>query len=258
MVRPQDPYDSPRLWDLAFRDETQPEAEFLSAAAKLYLGLAAPRTLEIGCGGGRQVLELARRGWPVCAFDLNPNCVRTVRQRVARNRLNAVVLQQDMRCFSAPGPFELVHCLVNTFRHLLTETDARQHLECVASHLAPGGLYVLGFHLLPPDAEEFDCERWTVHRGQLRLTTTVRVLEFSRQKRIERLRFSLKATSPVKIQRLQAEHLLRIYRADQFRRLLRSVPSLRLLGVFDFCYEIAEPLPLNDELGDAVFVLQKV
>jgi hypothetical protein len=84
------------------------------------------------------------------------------------------------------------------------------------------------------------------------------VLEFSRQKRIERLRFSLKATSPVKIQRLQAEHLLRIYRADQFRRLLRSVPSLRLLGVFDFCYEIAEPLPLNDELGDAVFVLQKV
>lgn len=258
MSLPKDPYDAPRLWDLAFRDETLPEAHFLSDAARLYLGLAAPNSLEIGCGGGRQVLELARRNWPVTAIDLNANCVRTVRQRLARNQLNAVVLQQDMRCFSAPGPFELVHCLVNTFRHLLTEADARQHLECVAAHLAPGGLYILGFHLLPPDAEEFDCERWTIHRGKLRLTTTVRVLEFSRRKRIERLRFSLTATSPQKVRKLQAEHLLRIYRADQFRRLLRSVHSLRLLNVFDFCYDISDPLTLNDELGDAVFVLQKV
>ena len=258
MTPPADPYDVPRLWDLAFRDETQPEADFLTAAAKHYLGLAAPETLEIGCGGGRQVVNLARRGWPVAAIDLNPNCVHTVRQRLARHRLNAVVLQQDMRSFNVPGPFRLLHCLVNTFRHLLTEADARQHLQCASAHLVPGGIYILGFHLLPPDAEEFDCERWTIRHGQLRLTTTLRVLEFSRQKRIERLRFSLTATSPTKVRRFQAEHKLRIYRADQFRRLLRSVPSLRLLDVFDFCYDISEPLQLNDELGDAVFVLQRI
>jgi hypothetical protein len=39
--------------------------------------------------------------------------------------------------------------------------------------------------------------------------------------------------------------------------LLRSVPKLRLLDVFDFCYDITEPLQLDDNLGDAVFVLQK-
>ncbi|MEY2727890.1 MAG: hypothetical protein RLZZ458_3757, partial [Planctomycetota bacterium] len=32
----------------------------------------------------------------------------------------------------------------------------------------------------------------------------------------------------------------------------------RLLDVFDFCYDISEPLQLNDELGDAVFVLQRI
>jgi hypothetical protein len=32
---------------------------------------------------------------------------------------------------------------------------------------------------------------------------------------------------------------------------------LKLLDVFDFCYDLNEPLPLTDELGDAVFVLQK-
>lgn len=252
-----DPYDAPRLWDLAFHDETRPEAEFLTAVARQHLHTATPRTLEIGCGGGRQVLELCRRGWDVSAIDLNSHCVRTVRQRLKRAKLIADVQQQDMRDFHFPRPFQLLHCLVNTFRHLLTEADARQHLECVAAHLEPGGLYVLGFHLLPPDAEELDCERWTVHRGQLRLTTTIRVLEFSRRKREELLRFSLKATRPGRIRRFQAEHQLRIYRADQFRRLLKSVPKLQLIDVFDFCYDATEPLALDDQLGDAVFVLKK-
>ncbi|MFM7039323.1 MAG: class I SAM-dependent methyltransferase [Planctomycetaceae bacterium] len=252
-----DPYDAPRLWDLAFHDETRPEAEFLTAVSRQHLQTDSPRALEIGCGGGRQVLELCRRGWDVSAIDLNPHCVHTVQQRLKRSGLVADIRQQDMRDFCCPRPFQLVHCLVNTFRHLLTEPDACQHLQCVAAHLEPGGLYVLGFHLLPPDAEEFDCERWTVHRGQLRLTTTIRVLEFSRRKRQELLRFSLKATQPGRIRRYQAEHRLRIYRADQFRALLKRVPELQLVDVFDFCYDATEPLLLNDQLGDAVFVLRK-
>ena len=252
-----DPYDAPRLWDLAFHDETRPEADFLTAVARQHLNTATPRTLDIGCGGGRQVLELVRRGWDVSAIDVNRQCVCWVQQRLKRLKLTADIQQQDMRDFSFPDSFQLVHCLVNTFRHLLTEADARQHLQCVAAHLQPGGVYVLGFHLLPPDAEEFDCERWTVHRGRLRLTTTIRVLEFSRRKRQELLRFSLKATQSGRIRRFQAEHRLRIYRADQFRRLLKSVPELELVGVFDFCYDATDPLLLNDELGDAVFVLKK-
>jgi hypothetical protein len=115
----------------------------------------------------------------------------------------------------------------------------------------------LGFHLLPPDAAEDDCERWTINHRHTKVTTTIRVLDFSRRRRIETVRFSLKVTTPKKVIRLSTDHQLRIYRADQFRSLLRSVPKLRLLDVFDFCYDITEPLQLDDNLGDAVFVLQK-
>jgi hypothetical protein len=162
-----------------------------------------------------------------------------------------------MTNFVLPQSVDLAHCLVNTFRHLLTEEAARKHLECVAESLRPGGIYLLGFHLLPPDAAEEDCERWTINHRTTRVTTTIRVLNFSRRKRIETVRFSLKVTTPKKIIRLSTDHQLRIYRADQFRSLLRSVPSLRLLDVFDFCYDLSEPLTLNNDLGDAVFVLQK-
>jgi SAM-dependent methyltransferase len=252
-----DCYDAPGYWDLAFSDETPYEADFIEAAASRYLKKVPQRILEIGCGGGRQAVELSRRGHDVVAFDLNQSCVAWTRRQLQRRRLSAEIFAGDMSCFKLHRPVDLAHCLVNTFRHLLTEEAARQNLECVADSLHPGGIYLLGFHLLPPDAAEDDCERWTIKHRNTRVTTTIRVLDFSRRTRIETVRFSLKVTTPTKAVRLSTDHQLRIYRADQFRSLLRSVPAFRLLDVFDFCYDINEPLTLNDDLGDAVFVLQK-
>ena len=252
-----DCYDAPGYWDLAFSDETLYEADFIEAAASRYLKTAQPRVLEIGCGGGRQVVELTKRGHDIVAFDLNESCVAWTQRQLNRRRRAAEIFCGDMTCVKLPRPVDLAHCLVNTFRHLLTEKAARQHLECVAESLRPGGIYLLGFHLLPPDAAEEDCERWTINHRNTRVTTTIRVLEFSRRTRIETVRFSLKVTTPKKVVRLSTDHQLRIYRADQFRSLLRSVPAFELLDVFDFCYDINEPLTLNDDLGDSVFVLQK-
>ncbi len=256
-MNPSQCYDAPRYWDLAFCDETLFEADFIQAAAMKYLGNTSPSVLEVGCGGGRQVIELAKRGLSVIAFDLNSECVNWTVRQIARKGLSADVFCGDMRDFQLPSPVDVAHCLVNTFRHLTTEKDAIRHLQCVSESLHPGGLYLLGFHLLPPDADEEDCERWSITRGRTRVTTTVRVLNFSRQKRIETVRFSLKVTTPTKVVRLASDHQLRIYRADQFRALLRSVPSLKLLDVYDFCYDLTESFPLDDRLGDAVFVLQK-
>lgn len=252
-----DCYDAPGYWDLAFSDETLYEADFIEAAAKRYLKTAHPSILEIGCGGGRQVIELAKRRHNVIAFDLNESCVAWTQRQLKRRRLKATVFSADMTCFKLTRQVDLAHCLVNTFRHLLTEDAARRHLQSVAEALLPGGVYLLGFHLLPPDAAEEDCERWTINHRRTKVTTTIRVLNFSRRRRIETVRFSLKVTTPKHIVRLATDHQLRIYRADQFRALLHSVPSLKLLEVFDFCYDLSQPLKLNDNLGDAVFVLQK-
>ena len=56
---------------------------------------------------------------------------------------------------------DAAYCTVNTFRHLLTEQAARDHLECVAGSLRSGGIYLLGLHLLPLDTDPADDARWT-------------------------------------------------------------------------------------------------
>ena len=50
---------------------------------------------------------------------------------------------------------------------------------------------------------------------------------------------------------------MRLYTADQFRRTLRAVPEFELLDVFDFWYDIDDPLKFDDEITDTVFVLRK-
>jgi SAM-dependent methyltransferase len=252
-----DCYSYPQYWDLAFRSETTLEADFLEAAAQKYVNFPVQRMLEPGCGGGRLVVELASRGYHVTGLDLNESAVRYVKRRLQRRHLRADVFRADMTDYRDPGRYDLAFNTFNTFRHLTSESTARQHLESIATSLRPGGIYVLGFHLLPPDTDPEDCERWSAKHGATKVTVTLRVLNFDRRTRIEVIRFNLLVRSKHRELRIRTDYRYRIYTASQFRRLLSSIPSLELCDVYDFWYEIGHPLKLNDDLGDAVFILRK-
>ncbi len=250
-------YDYPQYWDLAFRSETKLEADFIEAACEKYCEFPVMRLLEPGCGGGRLVVEMASRGYDVTAFDLCEPSVKYVSNRLARRELTAQVTTADMTTFVPRRKVDAAFCTFNTFRHLTTEDAARQHLECVAKSLRPGGIYILGFHLLPPDADEECIERWSAKHGKTKVTLTLRVLDFDRTRRIETIRFSLRVHSGRRDLKLKSDYKYRIYTAAQFQRLLYSVPQFELCDVYDFWYEIEEPLRLSNELGDAVFILRK-
>lgn len=250
-------YDYPQYYDLALRSETRREADFIEAACRKYGPGRPRRLLEPACGTGRLVAELAARGYRLSGFDLNPSALAYLRRRLARRGLRATIFQADMADFRLDQPVDAAFNTFNTFRHLHTERAARRHLECVAECLRPGGIYILGLHLLPPDADEECTERWTGRHGRLRVTATLRVLETDRRRRIERLGLRLVAHHGARQVRLRHEFKLRIYTAGQFRRLLRSVPSLELCDVYDFWYEIDRPLALDDHIADTVFILRK-
>ena len=257
MPAPTNCYDYPQYWDLAFRSETKLEADFIEAACAKYCGSPAKRLLEPGCGGGRLVVEMAARGYDITGFDLSEPSIQYLTKRLARRKLDAQVVVADMTTFVPQREFDAAFCTFNTFRHLTTEETARQHLECVAQSLRAGGIYILGFHLLPPDADEECIERWGAKHGKTKVTMTLRVLDFDRGTRLEAIRFSLRVRSGKRDLKLQSDYQYRIYTAAQFQRLLYSVPQFELCDVYDFWYEIDEPLQLSNELGDSVFILRK-
>lgn len=250
-------YDYPQYFDLSFSDETAAEVPFLIAAAERYARIPVQRLLEPGCGGGRLVVELARRGYDLTAFDNNRRSVAYVQGRLRRRQLTGHIFEADLVDFRLDEPVDMAFCTFNTFRHLLSEQAAQAHLEAVARAVRPGGIYVLGFHLLPPDAAEECLERWSATRGKTKVTFTLRVVATDRRRRQERLRVTMLVRSPARELRLATEFPLRMYTARQFRSLLKKTPAWELCDVFDFWYEIDEPLVLNDDLSDAVFILRR-
>jgi SAM-dependent methyltransferase len=250
-------YDLPQYYDLAFRDETYREVRFLERAFRRYAVGPVRRLLEPGCGSGRLVVALARRGYRIWAFDNNPHALSYAANRLKRRGVKAHLFAADLADFSMPTAVDAAYCTMNTFRHLLSETEARAHLRCVARAVRPGGLYILGFHLLPPDADEHCIERWTARRGRLQVTYTLRVVATDRARRIERMRISLLVRTPRRTRKFRDEFPLRIYTAGDVRRLLEASPAWELCDVFDFWYDLDAPLELNDEMADSVFILRR-
>ena len=255
---PVDPscYDYPQYYDLAFRSDTRAEVEFIEAACRKYCPFPVRRMLEPGCGGGRLVVALAGRGYDMVGFDLNQLSLEYLLRRMKRRNLRAEAFRADMAEFRLTRPVDAAFSAWDTFRHLTSERAARRHLECVAASLRQGGIYILGFHLLPLDVSDERLERWSVRHGSTEVTVTLQVVATDRRRRIEEIRILMQVRTRSRDLRLRTQFPFRMYTASQFRKLLASVPQFELCGVYDFWYEIDHPLELNDEITDTVCVLR--
>src|SRR5438067_5694166 len=184
-------FDYPHYYDIAFQGYTEGEIDFIEAACRKYCPFEARRFLEPACGTGRLITALAARGYEVTGFDISRPALSYLRRRLTRRQLHAETFEEELSDFRVSRPADAAYCTVNTFRHLLTEQAARGHLECVAGSLCPGGIYLLGLHLLPLDAEPEDDARWTEWRGETKVTVTLRMLRIDLRRRIENLRVCL-------------------------------------------------------------------
>jgi len=250
-------YDYPQYYDIAFQTSTQREADFIDAACRKYCPFVARRLVEPACGTGRLITELAARGYEMIGFDLSEPALSYLRRRLARRLLHADTFQAEMSNFRLARPVDAAYCTVNTFRHLLTEQAARRHLKCIADSLRPGGIYILGLHLLPLNGKEENVWHWTQRRGDTKVTVTLRVLRTDLRHRVERRQVHMLVLRRSEELHLRYEFQFRTYTVRQFRRLLGSVSSLELCDVYDFRYDITQRFALNDEMAYQVFVLER-
>ncbi|MEM1228707.1 MAG: class I SAM-dependent methyltransferase [Planctomycetota bacterium] len=277
-------YDYPQYFDMALRDETKREVQFIHDAISAYAQDWQPRAsqktsaretahnsrrlrlYEPGCGSGRLVAAMAARGHSVVALDNNQSMLDYVARRVGRSRRirqnagRVNLVRADMASHVCRRQVDAAFCTFNTFRHLTTGTRAKSHLRSVADSLRSGGLYILGFHCLPLDVDPDSIERWTAVHGQNRVTTTFRVIQFNRRQRIEHIRVSVKATNlkSGRTRRIRSEFPLRLYTPHQAKQSLASLRDVfDVVAIHDFDYDISQKRQVDDDLIDAVFVLRR-
>ena len=158
-----------------------------------------------------------------------------------------------------PVAYDLAHCLVSTFKYLLTEAHAVAHLRRVAACVKPGAVYVLGIHLTDYSRVTPEHERWVGERRGTQVVCNTRSWPADAKTRLEDIRTRLKITdegegrSYVQETRWQ----FRTYDAAQARSLLKKVPELELAACYDFTYDMDAPRELDDSYSDIVLVLRR-
>lgn len=172
MNDPKSVYQHPRYYAIGYQWNTAAECNFLEACVKAHMKRKASRILDIGCGAGRHLLELAKRGYRVSGFDVRPEMVAFVQEESCKANLAVEASVGDLRDCSLTGPFDAAICLMDTFRYLLTNAQIITHLQRVGAALAPGGLYVTDFWI-PKQWDQIANEiyQWEQTQGE----TTVRV-----------------------------------------------------------------------------------
>lgn len=250
-------YDAPLYYDLIFSQGTAEEAAFLQNCHRMF-GLARHKSvLEPACGSGRLVQALAQAGFSVQGFDVSEPMLAFARQRMADSKLAAHIFCARMEDFVVAKPVALAHCLVSTFKYLLTHAHAVAHLKAVAKALLPGGIYVLGFHLSDYDDAKPSRERWCVSQGKMVVTCNIQSAPACRRTRTEQVRQRLVVRRGRSTRKLETHWPFRTYNAAQVRALLRAVPELTHVATYDFGYELAAPRKLDDEQLDVVLILRK-
>lgn len=203
------------------------------------------------------MFRLAEEGFEVSGIDLNPKAIAYCNDRLQRHGLPESCFVADICDFQLDELQDAAFNTINSFRHLESETAALSHLRCMSQAVRPGGIYVLGLHLLPTESEPDEEESWSHRRGHLQVNTRMWLVERDEQLRYETHAFVFDVYTPTRQFRIRDQFRFRTYTVPQFLELLEQVPQWQLAGVFDFAYDVDAPVPLDGETQDAVFILRR-
>lgn len=146
------------LYTLTHRGNPGDEAFYVRLCAD------GKRILELGCGAGRLLCELAREDAMLVGLEFDAglrSMARSALKSLPRERRARVeVIAGDMRAFAFKEQFDRILLPYNGLYCLLSRAEVLACLKCVRAHLAPSGIFAFDvwradpFHAQTEELEE--------------------------------------------------------------------------------------------------------
>jgi SAM-dependent methyltransferase len=105
------------------------------------------RVLELACGTGSMLAELAQADYQVFGMDLSFDMVQQAAGRLSKRQTANGKRQDrlwcgDMKSFAVTAPVDAVICLYDSFNYCVEPESARRLLQRAAAAVRPGGLFI--------------------------------------------------------------------------------------------------------------------
>jgi SAM-dependent methyltransferase len=138
-----------RYWD-ALRGDTSswPDRGFFRSCVDRFY----QPVLDVGCSGGRLLVDFAQQGIDIDGVDVSPEMVAICRRRLGEAGISGPqVWEMAMDEFDLPRRYRLVMVPSGTIQLLLDPGTARRVVQRLVHHLEPGGALVITLVQLGPD-----------------------------------------------------------------------------------------------------------
>lgn len=123
--------------DWAIATDQNEAVDFLSGFVR------GGRALELGVGTGRIAIPLAEKDVATVGIEGSRAMAAQLTAKLRDGDTDVEVVVGDFADVSAPGPFDLVYCVFNTFYLLLSQGEQVRCFQNTAAALAPGGVFVV-------------------------------------------------------------------------------------------------------------------
>ena len=104
---------------------------------------AHPKTiLDLACGEGTFILEMAKKGFDATGVDLSPQQVEFAQKKAEKENVNVEIHVQDMRSLFLEKKFDLITCWYDSLNHLLELDDLEKTFLSVHHALNNNGIFI--------------------------------------------------------------------------------------------------------------------
>lgn len=122
------------------------------------------RVLDVPCGRGRHVVELAHRGYSMTGVDISPPLLDQARERAKSVGVQLDLQVRDMRDLPWPSTFDGAYCYRTSIGHFDEEGD-RTLLAAILACLRPGARFLLEAAVAETIFPRFSERSWVASGG---------------------------------------------------------------------------------------------
>ena len=122
------------------RDRTLREVDFIESTLALPVGSSV---LDLCCGHGRHLVELAAKGYHMTGVDLEPLFLKIAAEEAGRRGVQVKLEERDMRDLPFAGEFEGAYNVFTSFGYLETDEEDQKVLDAVGRAMKPGSPFLI-------------------------------------------------------------------------------------------------------------------
>jgi SAM-dependent methyltransferase len=252
-------YDYPHLYDVAFGWDAGVEVSFLEEGFRRHAAIPVRRVFEPFVGTGRIAIELARRGYDVTGWDVNPKAIAFARTRCKEAGVHVYLQVGDVCEWSSDRQFDAVVTLIDSFRYLLSPETAAAAVRAFYRGIQPGGVLIIGLDVGDKPVELTQEERWTMERDGTSVETAV--FDMRKPGTLPGTSVARSVLHVTEADGREYEIItddeLRVYTRESFLQLLRDNGPFERCAVCDRRYDFDKPIQPEDAANDIVAVFRR-